>query len=77
MKSNWSDALLYKPEVNQEDKYSKDNNISERVVIWIEGQEEARFARYHYNINHWSVEGCTNVKQASIKWWQYITNPYS
>lgn len=75
-KSNWSNAELYKPEINEKDKWDRENKISARVAVWVEGDDMACFGRYFHNSNHWSLEGRSGFDQSKLKWWQYITNPY-
>lgn len=75
-KSNWNNAELHKPPINEKDVFEKQQQRSERVAVWIEGYEYASFGTYNYQINHWSIEGSLGFDQSRVKWWQFITNPY-
>lgn len=77
MKSNWVNALTYKPDVNEIDEWDKEHALTERVVVWIEGDDCARFGRYNHFTKNWTVEGYLGFDQNRVKNWQYITNPYN
>jgi hypothetical protein len=70
-KSMWIDAIDSKPV-----RSSEEPNASERVLIWMEGDESARFATYYYQINHWVCESARGFDQSQVKYFAYIDNPY-
>jgi len=74
---SWRKSDEMKPQIDQEDKWNKDNEISTRVAVWLEDCEYASFGRFYYKSGNWSVEGHMGFDQSKVKWWMYITNPYN
>jgi hypothetical protein len=76
MRQNWTNAILYKPDVNDVDEFEKMQERSERVLVWVEGDSCARFAVYVHSIEKWFIEGYLGFDQKKVKYFQYISNPY-
>jgi len=60
---NWTDSAEI-PKPATDDKWSHDNDLSNRVLVASyngrDGEiQPARFARYHFRLNWWNIEGIT------------------
>lgn len=66
------------PPINLDDKWERENKISKRVLVFMEGHDRgALFGQYYHNEHypHWSCEGYMGFDQNRITYWMPIINP--
>lgn len=76
--TEWNKSEDCLPPINTKDEWDAEHQISECVVVWLEGDDSARMGRYHYNphASHWSIEGYLGFDQSRVKYWKRILSPY-
>ena len=66
-------SVKEKPPVNIKDDFDNRNNISERLLVWVENYGEA-FAKYYHKIKTWNIEGYS-TGHFKVTHWAYINKP--
>ena len=72
--SSWVATSERLPEIDQNDKWNKDNQITKDVLTYSK-EWGMKFGRYHYMAGFWTIQGVTSSNGVNADYWVEIKPP--
>ena len=72
--SSWVATSERLPEIDQNDKWNKDNQITKDVLTYSK-EWGMKFGRYHYMAGFWTIQGVTSSNGVNVDYWVEIKPP--
>lgn len=70
---NWIFAEGNPPEIDQDDIWNKEDEVSKTVLSISE--YGVKFAKFYHRSGNWSIEGIISSKKQMPKYWAYVVLP--
>ena len=70
---NWVFAEGNPPEIDQDDKWNKEDRISKEVLTI--SDYGLKWGRFYHRSGNWSIDGILSGKKLMPKYWAYVVSP--